>query len=73
MNSRKVATLVYDTYTEKGFASARDEANKHAICGYEYCNLCDCESPVIKGEHTCLVCGNHTVNELKDELDKDNI
>jgi len=73
MNTKRIEDAVYDVYCEKGFASACDEANKYEVCRYEFCNMCDCEAPVIKGDHICLVCGSTTVNELKDELDKENI
>lgn len=71
--SRKIENAVYDVYCEKGFASACEEANKYEVCTYEFCNMCDTEAPTIKGDHICLVCGSQTVNELQEELEKDNI
>ena len=73
MNTKRIETAVSDAYQKGGLGAACEEANKHLITEYEFCNLCDTEVPTIKGDHICLACGSTTRNELQDELDKENI
>lgn len=73
MNTKRIETAVYDTYQNEGLAAACNEANKYEVTQYEFCNFCDTDTPTIKGDHICLICGSQTCKQLQEELEKENI
>lgn len=65
---RDIETKVYNVYCEEGQAQAFKEANKYGDrIVYEKCPAyaCDTETPTLKGQHCCLICGLETkpINE----------
>ena len=60
----KLKAKVYAAYEKDGgYSRALDIANNSGLCDYEYCKGCDNDTPVIKGQHECLICGQETAPE----------
>lgn len=68
----KLKAKVYAAYEKDGgYSRALDIADKSGLCDYEYCKGCDNDTPVIKGQHECLICGQETAPEPSAPIEKD--
>ena len=60
MTNKQYEDKIYELYTTSGFGAAVEFASRQKRTKWEYCEACENEVPVLRNEHSCLICGQTT-------------